>query len=111
MKRWCLQTSPLSAAAVRVARTGRRIAFWGGMLIASFYGALWTVGFRPFSDPPQVGKDADAIVIRLGPPSFDSREGGDGLDDYRLGYTDNIGMRYHLHVVAGLVAEIERSSR
>lgn len=61
--------------------------------------------------PPHVGERADAIMQRLGPPDFDSRQSGDGDDEYRLGYTLGLGTRHHLRVKHGEVAEITYSSR
>jgi hypothetical protein len=72
---------------------------------------LYSIGFHPFPVPPRVGERADSVILRLGPPAFDSRQQGDQEDDYRLGYTDGIGTRHHLHVVRGSVVEIEYSSR
>jgi hypothetical protein len=70
------------------------------------------LGWRSFSEPPKLGEKSDAIIERLGPPHYDSRDStGDGDHDYGLGYIDGLGTRHHLRVKDGVVTEITYSSR
>lgn len=69
------------------------------------------IGFVPFPKPPKVGERAEEMLKRLGPPHFDSREDGDSETNYRLGYTDGQGTRYHLTISNGVVVKVEYSSR
>jgi hypothetical protein len=94
--------------------TVRRIAVVGGLLMLGAVAGwiiLGRLGWHGFSEPPQVGEKADAIVQRLGPPHYDSRPSGDSDHDYQLGYTDGLGTRHHLHVKKEIVVDITYSSR
>jgi hypothetical protein len=97
-----------------VRRGLRKVALVAMILALLFAGyglAVHTLGFHGFSEPPQVGERADSVIERLGSPHFDSRTDGDNEADYRLGYTDGVGTRYHLRVQGGIVRKIEYSSR
>lgn len=73
--------------------------------------AVISTVIRDPREPPRLGETAKAVQERLGPPHFDSRSNGDSDDDYRLGYTLNLGTRHHLRVKKGKIVEIEYSSR
>ncbi|HVX16206.1 MAG TPA: hypothetical protein VHC22_33780 [Pirellulales bacterium] len=78
------------------------------LAVACFFGGVHYLR----REPPHVGETADAVEERWGTPHYDSRtSNGDPDGDYRLGYTDSLGTRYHLHVKGGKIVEIEYSSR
>lgn len=62
-------------------------------------------------EPPRIGENVESVIDRLGTPHFDSRTSGDPEADYRLGYTLNLGTRYHLQVQNGIITDISYSSR
>jgi len=84
------------------------VVLWaGGRLVLQYI-----IGSRSFDNPPKVGEPVSKVVERLGPPSYDSREDeGEEDEEYLLGYTNGMGVRYHLTVKNGVITDIKRSSR
>jgi hypothetical protein len=83
------------------------------LLVLMFGATCFFGGIRYMRrEPPQIGETAKAVEERWGTPHYDSRTSvRDSDNDYRLGYTDGLGTRHHLHVKGGKIVEIEYSSR